>query len=60
LAERLSAAIADAIGTPEVRERLAKLSAEPVGGTPAEMAAFMKQDSKRWREVIRAAGVKAD
>ena len=60
VAERLSAAIADAIGMPEVRERLAKLSAEPIGGTPAEMAAFMKQDSKRWREVIRAAGVKAD
>ena len=37
-----------------------KLSAEPVGGTPAEMAAFMKRDSERWHEVIRAAGVKAD
>jgi len=60
VAEKLSAAITDAIGIPEVRERLAKLSAEPVGGTPAGMAAFMKQDAGRWREVIRAAGVKAD
>jgi len=29
-------------------------------GLPAEMAAFMKQDAERWREVIRSAGVKAD
>jgi tripartite-type tricarboxylate transporter receptor subunit TctC len=60
VAEKLSAAIAEAIAMPEVRERLAKLSAEPVGGTPAQMAAFMKQDAGRWRDVIRAAGVKTE
>jgi tripartite-type tricarboxylate transporter receptor subunit TctC len=60
VAEKLSAAIAETLKLPDVQKRLADLSAEPVGNTPAQMAAFMKQEAERWREVIRSAGVKAD
>src|SRR5947208_5515640 len=45
IVETLSAAVAEAIRMPDVRERLAKLSADPIGSTPAEMAAFMKKDA---------------
>ena len=60
IAERISAAVAEALRSPDTRKRLADLSAEPIGNTPAQMAAFMKKDAQRWREVIRSAGVKAD
>jgi tripartite-type tricarboxylate transporter receptor subunit TctC len=60
IAEKLSAAIAEALNSPDTRKRLADLSAEPIGNTPAEMAAFMKRDAERWREVIRTANVRAD
>ncbi len=60
IAEKLSAAVAEAIRMPDVRERLAHLSADPIGGTPAEMAAFMRRDEDRWRRVIEAAQVKVD
>jgi tripartite-type tricarboxylate transporter receptor subunit TctC len=60
IAERISAAIAEALRSPDARKRLADLSAEAIGNTPAQMAAFMKKDAERWREVIRSAGVKAD
>ena len=60
IADKLSAAIAEALKTPELRKRLVELSAEPVGNTPAEMAAYMRQDAERWRNVIRAANVKAE
>jgi tripartite-type tricarboxylate transporter receptor subunit TctC len=60
IAEKLSAAVAEAIRMPDVRERLAHLSAEPIGGTPAEMAAFMRRDEERWKIVIEAAQVKVD
>ena len=60
IAEKLSAAVAEAIRQPDVAQRLAALSAEPVGNTPAQMAAFMRKDAERWREVIRSANVKAD
>jgi len=60
IAERISAAIAEALRSPDARKRLADLSAEPIGNTPAQMAAFMRKDAERWREVIRSANVKAD
>lgn len=59
-ADKLSAAIAEALKTPEMHKRLLELSAEPVGNTPAEMAAHMRQDAERWRNVIRTANVRAD
>ena len=58
IAEKLSAAIRDELKSPDVQKRIAALSAEPVGSTPAEMARIMREDAERWRAVIRDAGVK--
>jgi tripartite-type tricarboxylate transporter receptor subunit TctC len=58
IAEKLSAAIQEALKSPDVQKRIADLSAEPVGSTPGEMAKVMKEDAERWRAVIRDAGVK--
>jgi len=55
--ERLSADIAEAIRSPEVRRRFEDLSAEPVGSDPAATARFMAEDGARWAAVIKAAGV---
>src|SRR5499427_7882528 len=60
IADKLSRAIAEALKEPEVEKRLADLSAEPIGSTPAAMATLMREDTERWRQVIRAAGVKAE
>jgi len=60
IAEKLSAAIAEALKLPDVQKRLSELSAETLGYSPGQMAAFMKRDAERWREVIRTAGVKAE
>jgi len=60
IADKLSQAIAETLGQPEVAKRLADLSADPIASTPAGMAETMKQDAERWRAVIRAAGVKPE
>jgi tripartite-type tricarboxylate transporter receptor subunit TctC len=60
IAGKLSGAIADVLKLPEVNKRLTELSADPIGNTPAQMAAFMKEDATRWRTVIRSASVKLD
>jgi tripartite-type tricarboxylate transporter receptor subunit TctC len=60
IATRVSGVIADALKLPDVARRLAELSAEPVGSTPAQMAAFMKEEAARWRTVVRSANVKLD
>ena len=51
---------ARATHTQQVQERFAPDSALPVGSTPAEFAAFIRQEQTRWSEVVRKAGVKAD
>jgi tripartite-type tricarboxylate transporter receptor subunit TctC len=51
-------AIADkALADPVLLDDFAKLSISPGGGTPAEAAAFIKQETQRWSDVIRAAGI---
>jgi tripartite-type tricarboxylate transporter receptor subunit TctC len=58
VAARLSEGILEALRVPEVRERLGRLSAEPIALGPEEMREFVKRDAARWREAIRIAGVK--
>ena len=43
-----------------VFDRLAQLSAEPIGGTPQATAAYMREEIERWRNVIKAANVKLE
>jgi tripartite-type tricarboxylate transporter receptor subunit TctC len=58
IAETLSAAIVETLKMQDVRERLARLSAEPIGLGPEAMRDFMKRDAERWKEAIRIAGLK--
>ena len=60
IAQKLSAAIAEILRQPEMVKRYAEFNAEPVGNTPDEMAAYMKEDRERWRAVIQAAKIGVD
>ncbi len=60
IATQLSGAIVETLRLPDVARRLLELSADAVGNTPAQMAAFMQQETERWRTVIRSANVKLD
>ncbi len=57
---RLNAEFNKAIQAPEVKERLGKLGAEPVGGTPAQFAAMVKKDSARWGKLIKDRKITAE
>jgi tripartite-type tricarboxylate transporter receptor subunit TctC len=58
--DRLSAAIASAIQTPEVREGLLALGLEPVGSTPDVLANRMLEDTAKWAPIVKASGFRAD
>jgi tripartite-type tricarboxylate transporter receptor subunit TctC len=60
VAEKVALGVQEALKRPEVRKRLADLSAEPLGYGPAETAAFMRAEVERWSTVIRTAGVKLE
>jgi tripartite-type tricarboxylate transporter receptor subunit TctC len=60
IAEKVASGVEAALRNPEVLRRLSELSADPLGMSPKETAAFMKQETERWGAVIRAAGVKLE
>jgi tripartite-type tricarboxylate transporter receptor subunit TctC len=45
---------------PDVQQRFRTLNVEPDGRTPAETAAFIKDEARRWGEVIRANNIMAE
>jgi tripartite-type tricarboxylate transporter receptor subunit TctC len=54
---RLHAETAKAVRSVEMKERLAADGADPVGNTPAEFAAHIKDEMRKWAEVARAAKI---
>jgi tripartite-type tricarboxylate transporter receptor subunit TctC len=60
IANQLSLAVNEALRLPDVTKKFDELHATPVGGSPADTAAFMKRETERWRKVIESAGIKAE
>ncbi len=58
--DRLAPAAARSVKEPAVLERLAHEAAIPVGSTPAEFAAFIAAEQKRWKPVIARAQIKPE
>ena len=57
---KLNAAANAAMRDPGLREHFAALSIGPGGGTPAEASAFVKEETQRWGDVIRKAGIEPE
>jgi tripartite-type tricarboxylate transporter receptor subunit TctC len=58
IAGKLSQAFAEILREPEVARKWREMSLTPVGGTPAEVEAFLKEETARWRGVIVRGGIK--
>ena len=56
----LAAAVAKAAHSPDTRKRLIEAGAEPVGNTPEEFSAMLKEEVRRWAEVVRISGARAE
>jgi tripartite-type tricarboxylate transporter receptor subunit TctC len=54
---RLSAEIAKALQSEELKERMVNIGLDPVSTTPDEMAAFMRREQERYGEIIRKANI---
>ena len=53
LRDQIAKATIEAIKMPDVQQRFRALNVEPDGGTPAETDTFIKDEVRRWGEVIR-------
>ncbi|MBX9738879.1 MAG: tripartite tricarboxylate transporter substrate binding protein [Beijerinckiaceae bacterium] len=45
---------------PAIVERIKKLAAEPVGGTPARFAQYLKADVERWKKLVKDANLQVE
>ena len=56
----LNTAVAKAVSSPDLKKRLELEGAVPVGNTPAEFTAFVREDIKRWAPVVKYSGAKPE
>ena len=58
--KRLQEEVARVVRLPEIRERLAAMSLDPVGGSSEELGRIVARDIERWTAVAKAANIKSD
>ena len=57
---RLNADVVKALGVADVKERLSALGLDPVGSTPEQFTAWIKDEITRWSGVVKTSGAKPD
>ena len=58
--ERLNAAVAAALATADMKDRLAALGFEIDGGSPQDFARYIAEEVKKWAKVIKDTGARAE
>ena len=59
IAEKIARDLAQVVAAPDVRERFARLGAEPMGMTPAEFSKFVRGEIDSAERIARISGIKA-
>ena len=57
---KLYAATAKSLRTPEMIERLSSQGADPVGNTPEQFTDFIRLEIAKWAKVVKASGAKVE
>jgi tripartite-type tricarboxylate transporter receptor subunit TctC len=61
MVSKLNAAYTRVLESPEIKAKLASQGLEaPENYTPGQLAAYMRSEAAKWREVIKVSGAKAD
>lgn len=58
--DRLNAELGKVLASSDVRERLVNLAATPSHGTPEQFRSFAASEVKRWQDVVKQSGAKAE
>ena len=57
---KLHAETVNVLTLPEVKERLAGLGADGIGGSPDEFAGFLRAELRKWGKIVKDAGIKVE
>jgi len=60
IVEQLNAAFRTALATAEMRERLARMGAEPAPTSPAQFASFIQSELAKYQRVVKFSGARVD
>jgi len=60
IVSRLSGEVSRIVQTPEVRSRLLAQGAEPVGGSPAELADLIARETALYARIIKSSGIQPE
>ena len=60
IVDRLNKETVAVLAEPAIRERYSVLGIEPVGNTPEQFAAQIRDDLARWEKVVKQAGIKLE
>ncbi len=60
LAGKVNQAVNAALADADVKERFARLGAEPTGGTPQAFAAMVRADNTKWKKIISERKITAE
>ena len=60
IVDKLNAEANRALGTNEMKAKLAEDGSTPLGGTPEQFAAFIKSENQKWGAAVRDANIKLD
>ena len=60
IVNKLSQAAQEALKKPEVVAQYQRMGAEPVGSSPQEFQAYMRSEEKKWAEIVKRSGARAD
>ena len=58
--DRLNEIVNAAVQESELRQKIMDLGAVPEGGSPEELATFLRSEAEKWKRVIEIAAVKID
>jgi tripartite-type tricarboxylate transporter receptor subunit TctC len=60
LVQRIQAALAESLRATKVKEILVSAGADAAGGTPEELAGFLRTEMVKWGKVVKAADIKPE
>ena len=58
--DKLNASMRTALADKTVQDRLASAGADPAPGSPQDYAAYLDRESRKWADVIKTSGIKAN
>jgi tripartite-type tricarboxylate transporter receptor subunit TctC len=60
IVKRLNVEIVKILNSPDVREKLTALGAEPVGDSAEQFSAYVKSEVVKWSDVVKKSGARVD